>query len=100
MSDEDALRQLFREARPEVADAGFARDIVQRIDRMQRRRRVVLGTAATAGAVVAVPAVFPAVHALATSETWMHFAGAPAINIVALCACAVSLWLVSVCVEA
>lgn len=99
MSDEDILRQLFRDARPDIADAGFARDAVQRVGRMRQRRRVVLGTAAVAGAIIAVPALMQAVHALAASETWLHV-GAPAINIVALCACAVSLWLGSVCVEA
>jgi hypothetical protein len=100
MSDEDALRQLFQDARPEADDDGFTKDVMQRVDRLRRRRRYVIGGAAALGAAVAVPALLPAMQALAASAPWAHFAATPAVNVVALCLFAAAVWLVSVGVEA
>ncbi len=99
MSDEDALRQLFREAQSDVSDNGFTRDVMQRVDRLRSRRRVVLGSAAAVGAAVAVPALWQAIQALAAAAPWTHLAGASAINVTALCVSAAALWLLSISVE-
>jgi hypothetical protein len=100
MSDEDALRQLFREPPLEIADDGFTKHVMQRVDRLRRRRRYVIGGAGAAGAVVAVPALLHATQAFAASAPWAHLAGASAINVVALCLVAATVWLVTVGVEA
>ena len=100
MSDEDALRRLFREEVSDVPDDGFTRDVMHRVDRLRRRRRMVLGSAVTVGAAVAVPAFWQALQAFASAALWTHLAGTPAINATALCLSAAALWVLSVSVEA
>jgi hypothetical protein len=99
MSDEDTLREIFRTAQVGVSDNGFTRDVMQRVDRLRRRRRVVLGSAIAVGAAVAVPALWHAIPALAGAP-WAHWAAAPALNVMALCVSAGALWVFSVSVEA
>jgi len=82
MSDDDALQRLFRDG--DVADEGFTRTVMLRVNHLRRRRRVVLGSAAAVGAAVAVPALWHAWPALVT----------------ALCVSTAALWVVTVSVEA
>ena len=100
MSDYDALRQLFREEVSDVPDDGFTRDVMQRVDRLRRRRRMVLGSAVTVGAAVAVPALWQVLQAFAFTAPWTHLASTSAINVTALCVSAAALWVFSVGVEA
>ena len=98
MSDEDALRQLFVAAEKDVADDGFTHNVMQRVDRLRQRRRLVLGGAAAAGAAVAVPALWHAMQTFAVAP-WTHIVGASAISATALCVGAATLWVISVAVE-
>ncbi len=98
MSDDDALQRLFRD--DDVSDDGFTRIVMLRINRLRRRRRVVLGSAAAVGAAVAVPALWHALPALATTASWTHLVGASALSVTALCVSAAALWVVTVSVEA
>ena len=98
MSDEDALRRLFSAAENRVADDGFTRNVMQRVDRLRQRRRLVLGGAAAAGAAVAVPALWHAMQTFAVAP-WTHIVGTPVVNATALCAGAAVLWVISVAVE-
>jgi hypothetical protein len=98
MADEDALRQLFIAAENDVVDDGFTRKVMQRVDRLRRRRRLVLGGAAAVGATVAVPALWQVVQTLAVAP-WTQIVGASAINATALYVGAAALWVISVAVE-
>jgi hypothetical protein len=98
MSDDDALQRLFRDG--DVADEGFTRTVMLRVNHLRRRRRVVLGSAAAVGAAVAVPALWHALPALATAAPWTHLFGASALGVTALCVSAAALWVVTVSVEA
>ena len=101
MSDEEALRRLFQATQhDDVVDNGFTRGVMQRVDRVRRRRRLVLGSAAAAGAAVAVPALWQAFQALVVAVPWAHLANASAFNATVLCVGAAALWVVSISVEA
>lgn len=105
MSDEEALRQLFQgqlfqATRDDVADDGFTRGVMQRVDRLRRRRRLVLGSAAAAGAAIAVPALWQAIQSLAVAVPWAHLASAPGFNVTVLCVSAAALGALSISVEA
>ncbi len=91
MSDEETLRQLFQATRDDVVDDGFTRGVMQRVDRLRRRRRLVLGSAAAVGAAVSVPALWQAVQTLAVVP-WTHLANQSVINATVLCVGAAALW--------
>ncbi len=99
MSDDDALRRLFREEPCDLPEDGFTRDVMQRVDRLRGRRRMVLGSAVAVGASLAMPALWQGLQAIASAAPWTHLAGTPAINATALCLNAVALWVFSVSVE-
>lgn len=99
MSDEEVLRQLFQATRDDVEDDGFTRGVMQRVDRLRRRRRLVLGSAAAVGAAVSVPALWQAVQTLAVAVPWAHLANQSVINATALCVGAAALWVLSITAE-
>ena len=41
MSDEEVLRQLFQAEKDNVVDDGFTRGVMQRVELLRRRRRLV-----------------------------------------------------------
>ena len=98
-SGDERLRRLFHDAAPGIADDGFARDVMHRIERIRRRRRVVLGAAMAAGAAIAGPALLHGLGALAGSAAWTQLVALEATPVAALCACVAALWLVSVGAE-
>jgi hypothetical protein len=100
MSDEEALRRLFQATHDDVVDDGFTHGVMQRVDRLRRRRHLVLGSAAAVGAVVAVPALWQAMQTLAVAVPWAHLASASALNATVLCVGAAALWVLSISVEA
>jgi len=61
---------------------------------------MVLGSAVTVGAAVAIPVLWQALQAFASAGLWTHLAGTPAINATALCLSTAALWVLSVSVEA
>jgi hypothetical protein len=100
MSDEEVLRQLFQAAHDDVVDDGFTRSVMQRVELLRRRRRLVLGSAAAVGAAVAVPALWQVVQTLAVAVPWAHLASVSAFNVTVLCLSAAALWLLSISAEA
>jgi hypothetical protein len=98
MTDDD-LRRVFEIAHEDVVDAGFARRVVAKIERLQRRRRFVLGTAAVIGSVLTVPALLRA-YEFIVPLTWSpaHAAG-QLVGVIALSAAAIAIWLFSLTAE-
>src|SRR5215831_15732925 len=94
---DERLRRFFRAAPADAADDGFAREIMQRIERLRQRRRLVLGAAVLAGAAVAVPQLLPGLEVLVGGLAGLvrGLETAPtgiAANVVALCAFATAVW--------
>ena len=112
---DEPIRRLFGHGHTDIVDDGFAREVMRRVERLRRRRRLVLSAAVLAGAALAVPALLPGLAALAHGIVGVEWAGlvrgletAPTIgaaiaggaaNIAALCAFAAAVWLVSVGAE-
>lgn len=98
MTDDD-LRRVFEATGEDIVDAGFARRVVTKIERLQRRRRRVLGAAAAVGTFITVPAL------LRAHEFIVPLLGSPAhaagqmVGVIALSAAAIAIWLFSLTAE-
>jgi len=98
MHDEQLIERLFRDAREDIADDGFSRGVMRRIEMLRRARRWVLGTAAVAGATIATPPLVHVVFDAGFNAVLPHI-GAPVVDVVAMCATALALWFFCVSVE-
>ena len=90
MHEDDVVTRIFREARAEVADAGFSRAVIKRIERERRRRGAFVLGSAVVGATIAGPALL---RAAATLGQTLPIHLSISAGIAVLCAGVLALWL-------